>query len=303
LLGCRKGKEESRVSQVLIGYLSVLFAAALFGSVFSLAKVPLDVIDPLALTAIVYTVSGLALIPAAKPSFSLKGEYDYLYILIVTILGGVLAPVLLMYGLQQTAASTAAILTNGEIVFTLALSSIFFGEKLQGWIGSFAFILIVTGLVIATTEDFRALESILELNPGNVMILTSMLIWALDNNISRRLTLNVSPAKIAMVKSLLGGLILLSIALAMGKGSAISAIKYDMWILIIAMSISGFGGALLLFLEGIKRIGTVRTMSMFSMTPIFGIVIAALALGESITELQGIATALIIFGIILVGRY
>ena len=69
------------------------------------------------------------------------------------------------------------------------------------------------------------------------------------------------------------------------------------------MSISGFGGALLLFLEGIKRIGTVKTMSMFSMTPVFGIVIAALALGESITVFQGVATGLIIIGIILIGRY
>ena len=69
------------------------------------------------------------------------------------------------------------------------------------------------------------------------------------------------------------------------------------------MSISGFGGALLLFLEGMKRIGTVRTMSMFSLTPIFGIVIAALALGETITLFQGIATGLIVFGIILIGRH
>ncbi len=44
-------------------------------------------------------------------------------------------------------------------------------------------------------------------------------------------------------------------------------------------------------------------MSMFSLTPIFGIVIAALALGESITVFQGIATSLIIVGIILVGRH
>jgi drug/metabolite transporter (DMT)-like permease len=39
------------------------------------------------------------------------------------------------------------------------------------------------------------------------------------------------------------------------------------------------------------------------MTPVFGIVIAALALGESITVFQGIATGLIIIGIILIGRY
>ena len=298
-----KREEESHRYQVLTGYLSVLFAAVLFGSVFSLAKVPLATIDPLALTAIVYTTSGLALIPFARASFTFERKFDYLYVIIVTIFGGIAAPVLLMYGLQQTAASTAAILTNGEIVFTLALSSLFFGEKPHGPVGLFAVVLVVIGLVIATTEDLTALESILELNPGNIMILASMFMWAVDNNVSRRLTLKVSPAKIAMVKSLAGGLILLAIALAMGKGDGIASIKLDMWMLIIIMSISGFGGALLLFLEGIKRIGTVKTMSMFSMTPVFGILIAALALGESITVFQGIATGLIIIGIILIGRY
>ena len=298
-----KREEKSHRNQVLTGYLSVLFAAVLFGSVFSLAKVPLATIDPLALTAIVYTISGLALIPFARASFTFERKFDYIYVIIVTIFGGIAAPVLLMYGLQQTAASTAAILTNGEIVFTLALSSLFFGEKPHGPVGLFAVVLVVIGLVIATTEDLTALESILELNPGNIMILASMLMWAIDNNVSRRLTLKVSPAKIAMVKSLAGGLILLAIALAMGKGDSIATIKLDMWMLIIIMSISGFGGALLLFLEGIKRIGTVKTMSMFSMTPVFGIVIAALALGESITVFQGVATGLIIIGIILIGRY
>jgi drug/metabolite transporter (DMT)-like permease len=295
--------EESHRQQRLIGYMSVLFAAILFGSVFSLAKVPLATIDPLALTAVVYTISGLALIPFAKGSFTFQTRHDYFYVIVVTIFGGVLAPVLLMYGLQQTAASTAAILTNGEIVFTIVLSSIFFGEKPHGRIGLFALILVVIGLVIATTEDLKALETIIQFNAGNIMILASMFMWAVDNNVSRRLTSGASPAQIAMVKSLAGGLVLVAIALALGKGSVIAVIKFDMWILIGGMSVAGFGGALLLFLEGIKRIGTVRTMSMFSLTPIFGIVIAALALGESITLLQGIATGLIIAGIILVGRH
>lgn len=294
--------EESHRQRLLIGYLSVLFAAVLFGSVFSLAKIPLNTIDPLVLTAIVYTISGLALIPFAKASFTFERRHDYFYVVVVTIFGGVLAPVLLMYGLQVTAASTAAILTNGEIVFTIALSSIFFGEKPHGLVGLFAIILVVIGLVIATTEDLKALESILELNAGNIMILASMFMWAIDNNVSRRLTSRASPAKIAMVKSLAGGLVLIAIALALGKGNTIMEIKFDMWILIVGMSIAGFGGALLLFLEGIKRIGTVKTMSMFSLTPIFGIVIALLMLGETITLFQGIATGLVIVGIILIGR-
>jgi drug/metabolite transporter (DMT)-like permease len=295
--------EGSHRRQILVGYLSVLFAAVLFGSVFSLAKVPLATIDPLALTAIVYTISGLALIPFAKGSFTFQGRGDYLYVTIVTIFGGVLAPVLLMYGLQQTAASTAAILANGEIVFTIALSSIIFGEKPHGIVGLIGVILVVIGLIIATTEDLKALETIVQLNAGNIMILASMFMWAIDNNVSRRLTSTASPAKIAMVKSLSGGLILMATSLALGKGSIITEIKFDMWILIVGMSIAGFGVALLLFLEGIKRIGTVRTMSMFSLTPIFGILIAALALGESITVYQAVATGLIIVGIILIGRH
>ncbi|HWS20184.1 MAG TPA: DMT family transporter [Nitrososphaera sp.] len=297
-----KGQESHR-QRLLVGYMSVLLAAVLFGSVFSLAKVPLATIDPLALTAVVYTISGLALIPFAKASFTFERKDDYFYLLIVTIFGGVLAPVLLMYGLQQTAASTAAILTNGEIVFTIALSSIFFGEKPRGRVGLFAVILVVIGLIIATTEDLKALETIVQLNAGNIMILASMFMWAIDNNVSRRLTSRASPAKIAMIKSLSGGLVLLAIALALGKGSIITGIKFDMWILIVGMSIAGFGGALLLFLTGIKRIGTVKTMSMFSLTPIFGIVLAALTLGESISLFQGIATGLIIVGIILICRY
>jgi len=285
-----------------MGYLSVLFAAALFGSVFTLAKVPLTTVDPLALSAIVYTIAGLGLIPFAKASFRLDTMRDYYYLAIITVVGAIAAPVLLLYGLQQTDASDAAILTNGEIVFTIALSALFFGEKPHGRIGLFAVILVVIGLFIATT-DLKLSETILQFNAGNLMILGSMFMWGIDNNVSRRLTSNVSPAKIAMVKSLAGGLVLLAVALALDRGNAIASIEPNLWLIIVGMSVSGFGGALLLFLQGIKRIGTVKTMSVFSMTPIFGIVIAALALGESISVFQGIATGLIIFGILLVSRH
>jgi len=289
-------------SEAIIGYLSVLFAAALFGSVFTVAKIPLATVDPLALSSIVYIVSGLGLIPFARASFRLDSRKDYLLMLVVSLLGAVAAPALLLYGLQQTDASDASILTNGEVIFTIILSAAFFGEKPKGRIGVFAVGLVIAGLFIATT-DLQLSETILQFNAGNLMILGSMFFWAVDNNISRRLTTRIHPAKIAMVKSLIGGLILLGIAVLVGKGAEFSTIDSNLWLIIIPMSLSGFGGALLLFLQGIKRIGTVKTMSIFSLTPIFGIVIAALVLGESITILQGVATAIIIGGIMILTRH
>jgi drug/metabolite transporter (DMT)-like permease len=295
-------RAEGHRQHAAAGYLSVLIASALFGSVFTLAKVPLDTVDPLALSAVVYTIAGLGLIPFAKASFRFDTRRDYYYLAIITAFGAVAAPVLLLYGLEQTDASDAAILANGEIVFTLILAAIFFGEKPHGRLGLFAVVLVVIGLFIATT-DLKLSETIIEFNTGNLMILASMFMWAIDNNVSRRLTSNASPAKIAMVKSLAGGLVMLAAALAIGKWPVIAGIEPTLWLIIVGMSVSGFGGALLLFLQGIKRIGTVKTMSIFSLTPIFGIVIAALALGESISIFQGIATGLIIIGILLVSRH
>ncbi|HXV47113.1 MAG TPA: DMT family transporter [Nitrososphaera sp.] len=295
-------KEQGRRQHAIAGYLSVLFAAALFGSVFTLAKVPLATVDPLALSAIVYTIAGLGLIPFAKASFRFDTRRDYYYLAIITAFGAVAAPALLLYGLQQTNASDAAILANGEIIFTIALSAVFFGEKPHGRIALLGVVLVVAGLFIATT-DLKVSETVLQFNAGNLMILASMFMWAIDNNVSRRLTMNVSPAKIAMVKSLFGGLILLAVTLALGKWDAIASIDANLWVVIVGMSVAGFGGALMLFLQGIKKIGTVRTMSVFSMTPIFGIVIAALALGESISVFQGLATGLVIAGTLFVSRH
>lgn len=285
-----------------LGYLSVLLASALFGSAFTVAKVPLATVDPLALSAVVYVISGLALIPFARASFRLD-KRELRYMILVTAFGAVAAPVLLLYGLQQTQASDASILTNGEVLFTIILSSVFFGERPQGKMGMFAVGLVVAGLFMATT-NMNFSETIIEFSAGNVMILTAMLMWAIDNNVSRRLTTfsSISPSKIAMIKSLFGGLAILGIALAAGRWGAITSISQDLWLIIIALAVSGFGGALLFFLEGIKRIGTIKTMSVFSMVPLFGIVIAAFALGESISVFQAIATGLVVIGILIVSR-
>jgi drug/metabolite transporter (DMT)-like permease len=286
-----------------LGYLSVILASALFGSVFTVAKVPLASVDPLALSAVTYIISGLSLIPFARASFRLGFRREVVYMALITAFGAVAAPVLLLYGLQQTRASDASILTNGEVLFTIILSSVFFGERPKGRAGVLAVALVIVGLFMATT-DMKFSETIIQFNAGNVMILASMALWAVDNNLSRRLTTfsSISPSKIAMIKSLSGGLVILAIAVAAGRWGALEGISSNLWLIIIAMSASGFGGALLFFLEGIKRIGTIKTMSVFSTTPIFGIAIAAVALGESISAFQGIATGLIITGILIISR-
>src|SRR5689334_7347556 len=86
------------------GYLSVLLASAMFGSVFTVAKLPLGSVNPLVLSALTYTISGLSLIPFARGSFRFQSKKEYIYLVLITALGGIVAPTLLLFGLQDTSA-------------------------------------------------------------------------------------------------------------------------------------------------------------------------------------------------------
>lgn len=287
----------------------------LFGFTFSMAKQPLENIDPIVLSAIVYPISFAALIPITKSSFKIENKEDFLDILVISILGGVLAPILLFYGLERIDASEAVILTNAQIIFTVLLSSLFFGEKPNGIIGYSGIIIVFVGLFVATTE-LDTSGSLFKYEPGKIMIVGAMLVWAIDNNISRRLTKRstIWPAKIAMLKFLIGGIILFGIAAIAVEESSSSfrsrlqiidsllLIKPSEWLIIIAVSLFGFAGALSLLLESLKRIGTIRTMMIFSLTPIFGIVAANIVHAESISILEAIATGIIIIGIFMVSK-
>jgi drug/metabolite transporter (DMT)-like permease len=287
----------------------------LFGFTFSMAKQPLENVDPIVLSAIVYPISFAALIPITKSSFKIENKEDFLDILVISILGGVLAPILLFYGLEHIDASEAVILTNAQIIFTVLLSSLFFGEKPNGIIGYSGIIIVFVGLFVATTE-LDTSGSLFKYEPGKTMIVGAMLVWAIDNNISRRLTKRstIWPAKIAMLKFLIGGIILFGITTIAVEESSSSfrsrlqiidsllLIKPSEWLIIIAVSLFGFAGALSLLLESLKRIGTIRTMMIFSLTPIFGIVAANIVHAESISILEAIATGIIIIGIFMVSK-
>ncbi len=265
---------------------------------------PLNFVDPLALASVIYIISGLSLVPFAKASFGLKSRRELHYIVAVTGIGGVTAPLLLLHGLQQTTASDASILTNGEMLFTIILSSLFFGEKPKDRLAAAAIGIVIIGLFMATT-NMQISDTILRFNVGNILILAAMLMWAIDNNITRRLTTfsDIKPAKIGMLKSLFGGVVMLGITAVTGRWDEISGLDYDTWLLVTGIAIAGFAATTMFFIRGIKHMGTIKTMSLFSTTPIFGIAIAALVLGETISAFQVMATVMMLGGVLLLIRH
>jgi drug/metabolite transporter (DMT)-like permease len=291
----------------VLGFVCILITAILFGSIYSLAKLPLADIDPLLLSSIVYPIAFIAVVPIARASFRLDSLKEVRYIVIISTLGAVAAPLLLFYGLAEIDASDGAILANAQILFTILLSCIFFGERPRGLMGYGAIAIVSVGLLLASTElDISG--SFLEYEPSKLMILGAMLCWALDNNLSRRLikTSSISPSKIAMLKFMIGGTILFGLLMATQPFTHITEVLADLdgfqLMAIILLSVFGFAVALFFLLEGLKRIGTIKAMVALAFTPIVGIIIAMATRGELISPLEAIATVIITIGVLIVSK-
>src|SRR2546425_4566962 len=115
--------------------LKVLIAALAFGLSAPLAKRLLDVVPPLFLAGLLYLGAGVFLGPVRlvwrrRPATGRPLTVrDRLILASVVLTGGVLAPPLLLWGLERSSATTTALL-NLEVVFTVVLAGIVFSEHL-----------------------------------------------------------------------------------------------------------------------------------------------------------------------------
>ena len=113
--------------------------------------------------------------------------------------GGVLAPVLLLTGLQQTPASNASLLLNLESVFTVALAWIAFHENIgRRFTMSVGTILI--GSVLISWQGVTLGGSIV----GPIAVVVACLCWAVDNNLTQKVSAG-NPVQIAAIKGLVAG--------------------------------------------------------------------------------------------------
>ena len=281
-------------NNLFLGYFAAIVAAILFGSVSTVAKPALSEIHPILLASLVYFLASLvATVIPKKPVPILKKDAGLL--IIVAFSGAVIGPILFFVGLEESLASDSALLLNGEIVFSVILAILLFREKLSS-LGYLAVALVVAGVVIVTTNLDMSLSALTFTNKGNLFILAATLFWALDNNVSKILSTRLDVARIVQLKSVIGGSVLLLIVFAFEVPIGVTLEHIPN---ILLLGAAGFGASIFLFLHGLKRIGTVKTIMIFSTSSVFGLLFAALFLQEQISHLQVIAMGIILLGIYL----
>lgn len=282
---------------VVMGYLSAILASALFGAVPTIAKPVTSNINILLLSSMAYLIAALTFTPIIKKSKLSFTKKDYYILATVAICGAAAAPYLYFVGLRQSSAADTSLLSNAEIMFTVLFSLLFFKEKLKP-VGFISVGLVLTGVVIVTT-NLQFSESLFQLNVGHFLIIGATLLWALDNNLSRIISVKIDTARLVQLKSAIGGLILLGLIFLLQIPLVINTAQIPY---VVLLSVLGFGGSLYFFLQSLKRIGTIRTIMIFSSSSVFGLVFAGVFLHEQISPYQIIAIAIMLTGIFLINR-
>lgn len=278
-------------------------SAILYGSISAVAKPSLTNIHPILLSALIYLVIGISFlfIYIKSRQFFVTNKLSLGFIFLVGIFGAVLGPILYFTGLSLTDASIASVLINAEFIFTIIMAFFILKEKLTR-LGIIGIACILAGLLILNinpdelTDDFQNQYLV-----GNILIISATIFWALDNTITNViLTRNVPIWTVLQLKSIIGGTISLLIIFFLNIPFTFET--HDIPVLLF-LSLGGFAGSLFLFMKGLKEVGAVKSVMIFSTSSLFGVIFAIILLTEQVNISRLVTSLIFVFvGIYLITR-
>lgn len=271
------------------GVQAALVAALLFGAGTPVAKLLLVDAGPWMLAGLLYLGSGVGLglyRLIRRPPRVRLARRDVLPLAGAVFFGGLVGPVLLMFGLLGMPASGASLLLNAEGVATALLAWFVFRENVDRRV-ALGMAAIVAGAVVLSwpgQADFAGLWP-------SLAILGACLAWGVDNNLTRMVALH-DATWLAAVKGLVAGPVNLAIAFLLGAAlPPLANVGAAMLTGLLA-----YGVSLVLFIVALRHVGTARAGAYFSIAPFFGALLA-IALGDPLTIPLLAAGALMALGV------
>lgn len=255
-----------------------LASATLFGLATPAGKALLASVHPAVLAGLFYCGAGIG-VALLRRLRSLRGSqasevalarHDLPWLAGAVFCGGVVGPLLLMIGLSQTQATTASLLLTFESAATALLAWLVFREH-YGPRLVIGMLFLVVGAVVLAWSGTPTLDTVW----GPLAIIGSCIAWAIDNNLTRKVSL-ADPLQIVEIKGLVAGPI--NLALGLFAGGVLPGPGT-----VLATGAVGFvcyGLSLVLFIVALRDLGTARASAYFSTAPFIGALGAVVALHE-----------------------
>lgn len=263
--------------KAVIAALFAVLAAALYALSTPVSKLLLTDIGPTTLAALLYLGAGIGMgivlvlrrRTGSIADSDLLRKSDLPFIVAMVVLD-IAAPILLMLGVERTAAANVSLLNNFEIVATALIALVFFGEKVSGrlWV-AIALVTASSALLTFNGEELSA-------DLGSLFVLAASVCWGIENNCTRRIS-GRSSEQIVTVKGLCSGLGSLAVATFVGETLSTVAVAAAAMVL----GFVAYGLSINFYVKAQRDLGAARTSAFYSLAPFIGVGFSFIILGEA----------------------
>jgi drug/metabolite transporter (DMT)-like permease len=262
-------------------------SALLFGAATPASKGLAASVDPFVLAGLLYLGAALAVAPIAlrRGLPRAPNRANAMRLGGAVLAGGVVAPVLLLFGLRAAQAADVSLWLQLEVVATTVLAVVFFREHV-GWRTALGLGIAVAGGVLlaapAGATTFAAAAFVALACCG----------WGLDNNLASLID-GFTPSQTTFVKGLVAGATNVTIGLALGRAMP------DVRVVGAALGVGAlcYGVSIALYVSASQELGAARSQVVFATAPFVGAAISWIALGEPFGVLQAMAGAVMLVGV------
>ena len=287
----------------LYGYFLLLVTALSWAGAWLTARVAAHDAPPLAVTVGRFAVASLLLLPvwwklARGRKVRVRGR-DWLALVAMSITGIMLYNVAFLTGVQHAPASDGAVITPGLVgPFTILLVWGFWRVRPTGY-DVLGMALALAGVVLVGWSAVRAAGTDSERVAGDLWFVAGAVTWATYTALGRGIADRVPAVTSVLLCSAIGALLMTPIAAWHDGPPDLRTWSTAAWFNVVYLGACATAIGFTTYYLGVRIVGVGRAMPALGLVPFFGVVGAALILGEHLTPLHAIGGALVIAGIVV----
>lgn len=287
-------------SQGILADLELVLVAVIWGVNFSVVKVVLEELDPLALNALRFPLAAGALAIGLRfvPGPLLPRRQDVGRVLLLGVVGNVAYQLCFIFGLDWTLAGNASLLLSTTPVWTLVFSAVSGHERptSSAVLGVLATLVGIAFVVLGRGDALSLASGTLA---GDLLILAGSMLWALYTVAGRVPVDRYGPLRLTTWALCVGTPVLVAMGLPSLVTTDLGGISPGAWGGVVYAGLLSVGLAYLLWYRGVRKLGNSRTAIYSNLVPVMALFTAWLWLGEMPTALQLVGAAIILSGLTL----
>lgn len=288
------------MNKTVVGILCGLGAASIWGGMYVVSKVVLEIIPPFALVSIRLILGALTLlIVLLLRGFPAIAPRQVWQVLGVGFVGYGISLSLQFLGTKLSTAANGSLVTSATPAFVLVFAWLLLNEKIT-WLRLTSLLLATLGVVAVI--DPRSAQLNPELFLGNVSLIGAALTWALYSVLVRKTTKNLEVLPFSLI-AFLGGLpVTLPVGAWEARTLGIGEISLGVVGGILFLGIISTALAMVLWNTAFAYVDASLASLTFFAQPVVGTLLGWLFLGERITPLFLLGGLLIGLGLVISSR-